>query len=192
MRIFAIATTTCLFIVGNTCAEETLPGTKPLGWDDDITSRLVEDADRFLLSELQQSITNRAKHWQRDLSSPEAYEKSVEPNRKRLRHILGLRDQRVTFDAPQLLATTKQSALIGKTDGFEVFAIQWPVLADPDGNRGNIVVHGEGLLVVPTGREIVADIVAIADADQTPEQIVGMSGDIPAMSQFARRLADSG
>src|SRR5439155_13685897 len=112
-----------------------------------------------------------------------AYNRSIEPNRKRLRHILGLRDPRVPFDAPELIATTSQPALVGKGTGFKVFTVRWPAIGD---------VHGEGLLLVPTGKKKVADVVAIPDADQTPEQIVGLVEGVPAKSQFARRLAENG
>ena len=44
----------------------------------------------------------------------------------------------------------------------------------------------------PIGREKVADVVAIPDADQTPEQIVGLAPGVPPESQYARRLAESG
>ncbi len=37
-----------------------------------------------------------------------------------------------------------------------------------------------------------ASVVAIPDADQTPEQIVGLAPGVPAESQFARRLAENG
>src|SRR5207244_3903455 len=53
-------------------------------------------------------------------------------------------------------------------------------------------VHGEGLLLVPTGKKPVADVVAIPDADQTPEQLVGLSPGIKPSAQFARQLAESG
>ena len=52
-------------------------------------------------------------------------------------------------------------------------------------------MHGEGLLLVPKG-EKVADIIAIPDADQTPEQICGLAEGVPPESQFARRLAENG
>src|SRR5262249_36353004 len=42
------------------------------------------------------------------------------------------------------------------------------------------------------GQKKVADVVAIPDADQTPEQIAGLMEGVPAESQFARRLAESG
>ena len=53
-------------------------------------------------------------------------------------------------------------------------------------------VHGEGLLVVPDGREPVANVIAIPDADTLPEHIVGLVDGVPRASQFARRLAESG
>jgi dienelactone hydrolase len=163
---------------------EPLPGTKKLTMEGDIAAQLVEGVDKFLLREIDKSVERRAKFWKRDFSSPEAYNKSIEPNRKRLAHILGIRDARVPFDAPELVATTKEPALVGKGDGYEIFAVRWPAFGD---------VHGEGLLLVPTGdKKKVADVVAIPDADQTPEQIVGLTDGVPKESQFARRLAESG
>ncbi len=163
---------------------EPLPGTKPLTMKGDIAAQLVEGVDKFLLHEIDQSVERRAKYWKRDFSSPEAYNKSIEPNRKRLAHILGVRDARVPFDAPELVATPTQPALVGKGDGYEIFAVRWPAFGD---------VYGEGLLLVPTGdKKKIADVVAIPDADQTPEQIVGLTDGVPKESQFARRLAESG
>src|SRR5262249_50711486 len=81
-----------------------LPETKPLTMQGDIAMQLVEGVDKFLLREIDKSIERRARHWKRDFSSPEAYNKSIEPNRKRLAHILGIRDPRVPFDAPELVA----------------------------------------------------------------------------------------
>jgi dienelactone hydrolase len=163
--------------------QEPLPGTKPLTMTGDIASELVAGVDRFLLKKIDESIEKRARHWKRELlSSPEAYSKSLEPNRKRLAHILGVRDPRVPFDAPELLGTTAQPALVGKGVNFEAFAVRWAAFSD---------VHGEGLLLVPKGKKV-ADVIAIPDADQTPEQITGLLPGVPAESQYARRLAESG
>ncbi len=163
---------------------EPLDGTKKLTMQGDIAAQLVAGVDKFLLKEIDKSVERRAKFWKRDFSSPEAYNKSIEPNRKRLAHILGIRDARVPFDAPELVATTKEPALVGKGDGYEIFAVRWPAFGD---------VHGEGLLLVPTGdKKKVADVIAIPDADQTPEQIVGLTGGVRKSSQFARRLAERG
>ncbi|MDR3617951.1 MAG: hypothetical protein P4L85_01275 [Paludisphaera borealis] len=161
----------------------TLPGTTPLTLEGDIAATLVDGVDRFLLRKTAESVARRAGDWKRDFSSHAAYEKSVEPNRKRLAHILGVRDPRPPFDAPELVGTTDRPALVGKGTNYEVFAVRWPAFGD---------VHGEGLLLVPTGRPKVADVVAIPDADQTPEQIAGLAPGVAPESQYARRLAESG
>jgi dienelactone hydrolase len=160
-----------------------LPGTKPLTMDGDIASQLVDGVDKFLLRELDRSVVRRAKFWKYDASSTESYNKSIEPNRQRLAHILGVRDTRVLFDAPELIGTTNQPALVAKAETYDVFAVRWPAFGD---------VHGEGLLLVPTKSEKLADIVAIPDCEQTPEQICGLVEGVPAESQFARRLAEAG
>src|SRR5262249_7992308 len=67
----------------------TLPGTKPLEIKGDIASELVAGVDRFLLKQIEKSAEGRAKFWKRDFSSPEAYNRSLGPNRKQLAHILG-------------------------------------------------------------------------------------------------------
>ncbi len=127
-------------------------------------------------------MAGRARFWKRDFRSPEKYQLSLEPNRERLAHILGVRDPRVAFDALELLATTAQPALVGEGTGFRAYAVRWPAFAD---------VHGEGLLLAPTGAKV-ADVIALPDADQTPEMIAGLAQGVPPESQFARRLAESG
>lgn len=160
-----------------------LPGTQPLTRQGDIARELVQGVRRFLLREIDQSVERRSRHWKRDFSSAEAYTRSVEPNRKRLARILGVRDSRVPFAAPELVATVDQPALVGRGAGYEIHALRWPAFGD---------VHGEGLLLTPTGRKPVAEVVALPDADQTPEQLCGLVAGIPPESQFARRLAESG
>jgi dienelactone hydrolase len=156
-----------------------LPGTAPLDWTGDIASRLVDAADRFLLQELEKSVARRSQYWHRDTSSAEKYRASVEPNRKRLEHILGVRDARVPFDLSEFLGPS-----VGRTKNFNAVPVRWPAFGD---------VYGEGLLLVPETRLPVARfVIAIPDADQTPEMLAGLVDGVPAESQFARRLAESG
>jgi hypothetical protein len=81
--------------------------------------------------------------------------------RQRLAHILGVRDARVSFEAPELVGTVNRPALLLETERYSVHAIRWPVVRD---------VWGEGLLLTPKVAKPVASIVAIPDARQTPEQ----------------------
>ncbi len=163
-------------------AEEQHPGTTPLTWDDDIASRMVADADRFLLRQLQASVGERAKHWKRKFDSAEAYNESIEPNRERLRHITGVRDTRIAFAAMELVATTDAPSKIGQSPLFRAYAVRWPTIRD---------MHGEGLLLEPT-HPIGVDVIAVPDADQTPEQVAGLAPGLESDQQFARRLAESG
>jgi dienelactone hydrolase len=148
----------------------------------DLAAQMVAGLDRFLTRETEASLQRRAARWQRDLSSPEAYVRSVEPNRQRLRKILGVVDERVPFADLELIASLSQSARIAAGSGYRVLTVRWPVL------RG---VHGEGLLLQPDGQPA-ADVVALADCDQTPEQLVGLAPGLEPSAQFARRLAESG
>ena len=149
----------------------------------DIASYLVTGVDRFILRELEKSTERRRKHWSYDPSSPSAYSASVEPNRRRLAHIIGARDERIPFDGPELVATTEQPPLVGRGEGYDIYAVRWLAFGD---------VHGEGLLLVPAKDTQVADIVAIGDADQPPEMLAGLIKGVPVESQFPRRLAESG
>jgi len=182
---------------------EPLPGTQPLLMTDDIASNLVAGVDRFLLRKLDESVEKRTKFWKRDFSSPEAYSRSIETNRQRLAHILGVRDPRVPFDAPELVVTTSQETPIARGRTYGVHAIRWPAFGD---------VHGEGLLLtpnesyaakmdpallkryglLPATNRLQIDLIAIPDADQTPEQISGLAAGVAPESQLARRLAESG
>ena len=162
---------------------DVLPGSTKLDWTDDIASRMVDGIDRFLLREIDLSAERRARHWHRDQSSVAAYNASIEANRNRLAHILGVRDARRQFDGLTLVATTSRPPLVAQADGYKVFAVSWPVVGP---------IRGEGLLLVPNGAEPVADVIAIPDADQTPEMICGLEAGVAEGSQFARTLAAHG
>ena len=169
--------------IGSVTESKPLAGTAPLFLGGDIASNLVAGVDRFLLRKTEESVAKRAGFWKRDFTSPEAYSRSIETNRQRLAHILGVRDTRVAQPEMELCATVGQPALLGTAASFEIYAVRWPSFGG---------VHGEGLLLVPSGRTPVADIVAIPDASQTPEQVCGLVEGVPFESQFARHLAENG
>lgn len=160
-----------------------LAGTQPLTVPGDLASNLVAGVDRFLLRKIEESVALRARYWHRDFTSADAYNRSVETNRQRLARILGVRDARSAVTTPELLATVDQPARVGQGAGYDIDVVRWPAFGG---------VHGEGLLLTPTGRAPVADLIAIPDAEQTPEQLCGLAPGIPVESQFARRLAESG
>lgn len=144
---------------------QALPGTSPLAIEGDLATRMVDGIHTYLGRATAESINQRERFWERDYSSAEAYQKSVTPNRERLRKIIGAVDVRPPVLALHLMTTTSQPAQVGKGSGFKVFAVRWPVL---DG------VTAEGLLLQPD--KVLSRVVAVPDADQTPEQLAASWG----------------
>lgn len=161
---------------------QSLPATKALTQQGDIASHLVDGVDRFLLRELVASRDARAERWKSDVVSQQRFQESLLAHREQLTHILGMRDKRVPITGLELITSTESDSFVADGPLFTVHRVRWPVL---DG------IDGEGLLLrprqAPTGY-----VVAIPDADQTPEQLCGLQPGISAESQFARRLAEQG
>jgi dienelactone hydrolase len=160
---------------------EPLPQTKTIKGTDDLAMTMVAGIDRYLSRELAASVGRRSSQWKIDTSSPDAWAKSVAGNRERFRKILGMVDPRKPFDDLEYVGGPKVPALVAETDLYKVFAVRWPVF---DG------VDGEGLLLEPKGK-CVAQVVAVPDADWTPEMFVGLSPGVPIELQLPRRLAEN-
>lgn len=166
-----------------------LPGTQPLTIQGDIADEMVKGIHRYLLQKTERQVTERAQLWSRDYSSAEQYERSVAPNLKTFRSIIGAVDERAEAQAPKLLGSVTSPALLAQGSGYKAYAISWrvfdPVTADSDG------MVAEGLLLQPEG-EPIARVVAIPDADWTPEMLAGLVPGVSPSAQFARRLAENG
>jgi dienelactone hydrolase len=165
-------------------AAQQLPGTKPLTTKDDLAAAMVAGIDRDLDRRLADAVKERAKLWNLDISSPAAYEKSLQPHRERLRRLIGVVEARVAPVELEFIATSSQPALVAETEHIQIFQVRWPVLPG---------VEGEGLLLRPrqAGRPH-AHVIALPDADQTPEMIAGLAPGLPPEAQYARRLAVEG
>ncbi len=166
--------------------------TAPLQATGDLASDMIDGIDRFLLRQIEAAANSRAVRWELDLESADALQRSLRPPREQLAKSLGVRDERMPFAAPEVLAQAGRSPVIASTDAFDVYAIRWPVLADPAPQADALAsLWGEGLMLVPRG-EARADVIVLPDADQTPEQLCGLADGLPPGSQVARRLAQSG
>jgi dienelactone hydrolase len=159
-----------------------LPGTKPLELEGNFSAQMVAGVDRFLLREIERSVEARARLWQRDFSSAEAYARSIAPNRERFRRYIGAVDPRLPITALEHVSSTSSPAQVAETDRYIALAVRWPVFEG---------VFGEGLLLMPKAKPL-AFVVALADADQTPETLVGLAPGLSPETQFARRLAEHG
>ena len=167
-------------------------GTTPLMHEGDLASDMVDGIDRFLLNEIDKAAATRAERFIVDTSSPEAYEASLKAHRERLAMCLGIRDARLPSRAPEIVVGVGDDPVIAESEKFTVQAIRWPVLSDPSPQgQGLPSIFGEGLLLTPKG-DVVANVIVLPDADQTPEQMCGLAEGIAEESQVARHLAESG
>ncbi len=141
-----------------------LPNAKPLTLDGDISLKLAQGCDRFLDAQIDAAAKNRPK-----------------PSRENLVKLLGLnRDQRAKNGLLEVYSV--QTAQRAIADDLEVYHVRWLAFGD---------VHGDGLLLVPKGKAnpIVADVIAIPDAGETPEDIAGLG---KSGNPFALEMALSG
>lgn len=115
-------------LVSRTFAGEppaTLPGTQPLELSEPLDVVMVDGIDRFCLQEIEKSVERRQQHWKRDYSSAEAYAKSIEPNRERLRRYLGVVDERVK---PTNAGYVRPSIRLDFGENVVVHSTRWRVL----------------------------------------------------------------
>jgi dienelactone hydrolase len=174
---------------------QVFPGTSPLTLEGDLSVKMLDGAHKFIEEKIKESINHRAELWHRDLTSEDAYEKSIEPNRKRFMKIIGVEDKTEPLAnynvgipdkyppvAMQKFSLNNDPEIIEETSKYRVYQVRWTVL-----NR----VNGEGLLLQPKTRPK-ANIIVIPDADQQPEQLIGLLPGIAVESQFARHLAENG
>jgi putative membrane-bound dehydrogenase-like protein len=175
---------------GEPPAPDLVPNTSPLTDKIDFADKMVSGIDRFLMKEIAASAEKRGRYWKRDTSSPEAYVKSVEPNRQRLRQVIGAVDQRARLTRMEIMTSVEEQQLgksasfaTSKQPIFEEFKVRW---------RSFGLVDGEGILLVPRQKPAKADVVVIPDADETPEQVVEATPNKPLSTRYARQLAENG
>jgi dienelactone hydrolase len=159
-----------------------LPGTKP--WDDpgDPAAAMVDGIHRYADRALAASVERRKRHWNYDLRSPEDYRKSVAPNRARFVEIIGATGERVAPVELSYVSSPDSPAKVAENDRVEVFAVRWTVYPG---------VEADGLMLVPRGK-ILANVVAMADCDNSPEQFAGLAPGLKPNAQLARLLAEAG
>ncbi len=160
-----------------------LHGTAPLTMEGDLAAQMVEALDGYVTDAVARSPEKREILWSRDYSSHEAYTKSVEPNRERFKKQIGCLDERLPIEALNYVATTSTAAQVVESDDYTVSRVRWQVF---DG------VEGEGLLLEPRDDAWTTQVVAIPDADWTPEMIAGVTNDLPLAAQYAKRFVRAG
>src|SRR3954453_4432345 len=100
-------------------AQDILPGTRALTMEGDLAAQMVDGINKWLIRETNAIRERRSSYWQRDYSSPAAYDKSISPNRDHLRRIIGATDRRVA--APRMMRETSTSSklAVGRGAGYQ-------------------------------------------------------------------------
>jgi dienelactone hydrolase len=152
---------------------------------------MVDGIHHFLDVQIEDTQQKRKDFWEKLLTRPDISQDearagvltSLEELRQRLRHICGIRDNLVPHPEIFLRAKVGGSSLVASSATVEIHQVWWPAFDD---------VTGEGLLLMPRGREAAANVVAIPDADQTPEWICGLAEGSSPQEAWALRLAEAG
>jgi dienelactone hydrolase len=160
-----------ILLLSGTALAQPLPGTAPLTWEGDLSIRMMDGAHRFIERQIDRSLELRQRKWSRDFSSREAYEQSVSANRKRFLERIGAVDPLLP-PSMERFGDDANPALVADLPAYRIYQVRWPVLEG---------VHGEGLLLEPKARPA-AYVIALPDADQTPEQLAGGLGGSLAQS----------
>ena len=193
-----------------------LDGTEPLVMDEPLDVVMVRGINYFAEREIADSPNRRPAKWNRDYSSVEAYEKSVEPNRERLREIIGAVDER-SKDVRELLVHYPAGPIVNVAwlNSVDVSNVSWDALAGVMAEG----VHVKPGLDLPIGIPRVppeevdeplglfsqeehrvmknyvagrAVVIFIPDADQSPEDILGITDEEPRAARLIHRLVANG
>jgi dienelactone hydrolase len=161
---------------------ETLPGTQPLTGEGDLARQMVVGIDRYLTRLTKTVAEKRRASWKPDNSSVEAYERSVQPKRARLKQILGVVDERLPVRGLEFVGGTVRDSVVAESELYTIQTVRWPVLPG---------IHGEGLWLRPR-KQVAASVIVVPDAEQTPEMLAGLAPGVAPEAQVARRLAEQG
>lgn len=172
-----------------------MPGTVFLDWnDEDVSVRLMDGAHLFAEKKIAESVKTRGMFWKRDSFSALDYAKSVFENRERFKGIIGVVEDRLPSRLEFFSDNTTQfdgkppTSLVAESEAFEIHQVRWDVI---DG------LVAEGLYVIPKsslklGAAKVPGMVLIPDADNTPEDILGITGKLSSKQQIGLRFAAAG
>jgi len=183
MRPFYCIGPILLCFVASAIAEP-LPDTQPIEWPEaDLSERLMDGAHAFVERKINEAA-----------SAAKLVELSTDEKRRQFRKMIGVVDARVAprmeffTDRSDAITGEPATSLVTQSPQFRIHQVRWPVL---DG------LVAEGLLVNPTpsvetGGLQPPAIVLIPDASETPEDLLGIGGRLPAEQQIGLRFAEAG
>jgi len=143
---------------------------------------LLDGAHRFVEVKIEEAKAQRTQDWTNGLSSNERKERFLSEKRDKLRTILGIVPQLRPAFSIEIIANVSGPVAVAEIKKYTIYQIKWPVLEG---------MFGEGLLLRPK-KNPKGHVLVLPDADQLPEQLVGLSPGLAEGSQMARQLAENG
>ena len=156
---------------GVSSAPGTLPGTIPLAMPGDLAVQMVEGIRKYLQRATAESVEKRPGLGDRKFGSAQDYEESIARERQHFRRIIGAVDRRVPEPTLQIVAATPAFPEVARGSSFKAYAVRWEVCDSTVGDYSTL--EGEGLLLQPLPMAV-ARVVAVPDADCSPEAIAGL------------------
>ncbi|MFO1007059.1 MAG: hypothetical protein U0929_13950 [Planctomycetaceae bacterium] len=153
-------------------ADDVLPGTQKLELNEPLDEAMVRGIGEFAEQEIALSRQSREALWHRDYSSPEAYEKSIAPNRERLKTSLGIVDSRVPKNG--------QTPYVW---GHSAGAKPGTLIHDRRDVLEGVTVES---VTLTSGSS--ASLIYIPDADHAPEEVTGHLPGVELASRIPGRL----
>ena len=190
MRCFAV----CFCFLASVEAAESsfpavLPDTRPLELTGEIDRQLISGVSKFLDSRIATAREQRSKLV--EYTDAKQWPENKNRLRIRLRHILGIREDRPvrlertgrsTESRLQVGYDVGSTKTVASCPDFDVYSVRWNAFS---------AVDGEGLLLEPRN-EVKANVIAVPDADQSPEQLLGLRQGNHSKSAYPIQLARQG
>ena len=152
--------------------EDVLPGTQKLVLTEPLDVVMVRGISEFAEQEIALSRDRRAVHWKRLYISVAAYEKSVEPNRKRLRAYIGAVNE-PSIDE-RLFVGTETKGIFSGNDSVQLLKAE--------------TLDGVTVEALYSGSNVSTHVIYIPDAAHSPEQAMGVLPGIDPNERIPERL----
>lgn len=166
-------------LAGSALGDEPLPrGAAPLEIEGDLVEVMLDGLHKFLDEETERVRKARTSHW----FSFDEYVKSIPAKRERLREIIGAHHPLVSDGRIELAGPFQRGSVLAEADTYIAHQARWPVLEG---------VTAEGIVLLPKAPQSLF-VIALPDADMTPETICGLAPGLDGDYEYARRLAEAG
>ena len=154
-----------------------LPNTQPLTFTGDLAAAMVAGIDKYLDREMAASVEKRKQYWKPDFSSPEAYAKSVAAEPRAAQE--DPRRRRPAPAAGDWSTSARPTDAVARRGGDGLQGLRRPLAGAARRRRRGAAAGARRARRSRT-------LVALPDADRTPEMLVGLAPGVPRRCQFAR------